>query len=289
MLCVRPLLLLFCVGLGSPACRRVPSNAPVVTEQCTNYDGRGVVRKVDREANRAVIAHEEIPGYMEAMAMEFSVPDAQDLAVLQPGDSIAFRLSVTDTRSWISRVQTIARASVPIPATVASEGATPGAPIPDCLLLDQNNQRFRLSDFKGSVLAITFIFTRCPLPDFCPRMSEQFSAVQRDFQAGGGAKWHLLSISIDPAYDTPERLAAYAARYHAEATRWTFATGESSDINNFTSVFGLQTKREGAELNHTLRTVVVDAAGRVRKVFVGNEWKPSELIDEMTSALTPAQ
>lgn len=284
----RLLLLLFCVGLGSLACRRAPSNAPVVTEQRTNYDGRGVVRKVDREANRAVIAHEEIPGYMEAMAMEFSVPDTEDLAVLQPGDSIAFRLSVTDTRSWISHVQTIAKAAVPIPAVLASGEVTSGAPIPDCLLLDQNNQRFRLSDFKGSVLAITFIFTRCPLPDFCPRMSEQFSAVQREFRADG-AKWHLLSISIDPAYDTPERLAAYAARYRAETTRWTFATGETSDINNLTSVFGLQTKREGTELNHTLRTVVVDAAGRVRKVFVGNEWKPAELIDEMTRALTPAQ
>jgi protein SCO1/2 len=288
MLRVRPLLLLFCVGLGFAACRRAPSNAPVAAEQRANYDARGVVRKVDREANRAVIAHEEIPGYMEAMAMEFSVPDPQDLAILQPGDSIAFQLSVTETRSWISRVQTIAKAAVPIPAAVASEGGAPGAPIPDCLLLDQDNQRFRLSDFKGSVLAITFIFTRCPLPDFCPRMSEQFSAVQREFLAGD-AKWHLLSVSIDPAYDTPERLAAYAARDHADPTRWTFATGETSDIDNLTSVFGLRAKREGAELNHTLRTVVVDGAGRVRKVFAGNEWKPAELIDEMTRALASAR
>jgi protein SCO1/2 len=284
MLRARPLLLLIWVGLGFAACKPAPSNAPVAPEQRTSYDARGVVRKVDREAKSAVIAHDEIPGYMEAMAMEFSVPDTQDLAVIQPGDSIAFRLSVTETRSWISRVRMIAKATIPIPAAVASEEAIQGTPIGDCLLLDQNNQRFRLSDFKGSVLAITFIFTRCPLPDFCPRMSEQFSAVQRDFQTGG-AKWHLLSISIDPAYDTPERLAAYAARYHADPTRWTFATGEASEIDNLTSVFGLRAKREGAELNHTLRTVVVDAAGRVRKVFVGNEWKPAGLIEEMERAL----
>ena len=279
------LLLLSFVHLFVAACNRAPSRPPIAAEQTATYEVRGIVRKVDSEKRRAVIAHEAIPGYMDAMAMEFSVPDANDLAALQPGATVSFRLSVTDTKSWIDRVQKIAGA-VAVPEAPASAGIGVGAVVPDCALIDQSGRQFRLSDFKGRALALAFIFTRCPLPDFCPRMNEQFSVAQRELAGGADANWHLLSISIDPAYDTPERLAAYAPRFNADSARWTFATGEPGEIDKLAGAFGLRAVREGAELNHTLRTVVLDPAGRVQAIFAGNEWKPAELIDAMKRAMS---
>jgi protein SCO1/2 len=278
-------LLLSVVHLFVAACDRTPSRPSIAAEQTATYEVRGVVRKVDPEKQRAVIAHEAIPGYMDAMAMEFSAPNADDRALLQPGATVAFRLSVTDTKSWIDRVQKIAADAVALPEAPISAGLAIGAVVPDCALVDQSGRQFRLSDFKGRALAFTFIFTRCPLPDFCPRMNEQFSVAQREL-AGAGANWHLLSISIDPAYDTPERLAEYAPRFQADAPRWTFATGEAAEIGKLAAAFGVQTVREGAELNHTLRTAVLDPAGRVQTIFQGNEWKPSELIDAMKRAMS---
>ena len=280
------LLLLSFVHLFVAACDRTPSRPPVAAEQTATYEVRGVVRKVDPERQRAVITHETIPGYMDAMAMEFSAPNADDRALLQPGATVAFRLSITDTKSWIDRVQKIAAGAVALPEAPMPAGLAVGAVVPDCALVDQSGRQFRLSDFKGRALALTFIFTRCPLPDFCPRMNEQFSAAQRELAGATDANWHLLSISIDPAYDTPERLAAYAPRFQADPARWTFATGEAGEIGKLAGAFGLQTVREGAELNHTLRTVVVDPAGRVQTIFPGNEWKPTELIDAMKRAMS---
>jgi len=279
-------LLLFAVHLIVAACDRAPLRPPIAAEQTATYEVRGVVRKVDPEKQRAVIAHETIHGYMDAMAMEFSVPDANDFAALQPGATVSFRLSVTDTRSWIDRVQKITADAVVLPETPLAAGIAVGAVVPDCALVDQSGRQFRLSDFKGRTLAFTFIFTRCPLPDFCPRMNEQFSAAQRELAGGPSANWHLLSISIDPSYDTPERLAAYAPRFQADAARWTFATGEADEIGKLAGAFGLQTMREGAELNHTLRTVVLDPACRVQTIFPGNEWKPDEFIDAIKRAMS---
>jgi protein SCO1/2 len=280
------LLPLSCFVLFFAACDPTPPRAPVATEQTATYEVRGVVGKIDAERRSAVIAHEEIPGYMDAMAMEFSAPDAKDFAALEPGAAVSFRLSVTDRRSWIDRVQKIAAATVNAPEMPAPAGLAIGAKIPDQTLLAQDGRQFRLSDLKGRALAITFIFTRCPLPDYCPRMNEQFAIAQR---ALAGASCHLLSVTIDPAYDTPERLAAYAARFQADSTRWTFATGEADEIAKLANAFGLQTMREGAELNHTLRTVVVDPAGRVQTIFPGNEWKPEELIGAMRRAMEAAE
>jgi protein SCO1/2 len=275
--------LLLCLALALTACKRAPAPSSVIYPPVA-YEVRGIVRKVEADKHRAVIAHEAIPDYMDAMAMEFEVPGAEDMAALQPGATIAFRLSVTDTRSWVDQVRRIAEpVSVPAEAPVPDILAV-GAQAPDCALVDQTGRAFHLRDFRGRVLAITFIFTRCPLPDFCPRMSEHFDAVQSALPADQ-TDWHLLSVSFDPAYDTPERLAAYATRYRANAARWTFATGDVDEVEKLGNAFGLRIFREGTELNHTLRTVVIDRQGRVQKIFTGNEWKPPDLIDEINRAL----
>jgi protein SCO1/2 len=155
-------------------------------------------------------------------------------------------------------------------------------------LKDSHGTPLRLRDFQGRALAFTFIFTRCPLPDFCPRMNAHFAAVQRALAAAApDAKWSLLCISLDPAYDTPARLAEYATRYGPDAARWTFATGALADIEKIATACGLQVARGGALPEHNLRTVVVDAAGRVQRTFTGNEWTPEELTAEMQRAMSP--
>ena len=274
-----PVLALF--GCDRPAPRAIPA-AP----RLSTYEARGVLRKIDAPRGKAVIAHETITGFMEAMTMEFDVPDAASLAALQPGDALAFRLNVDDTRSWIDRVKKTGRSEVATPAATAMESLQPGAPLPDCPLVDSRGVVFHLGDFKGRALAFTFIFTRCPLPDFCPLMNRNLAAAHRALTADTArTNWHLLSISFDPQYDTPERLAAYASPYLADSARWTFATGEIADVQKLGEAFGLLVARNGEQIDHTLRTVVVDAAGRVQKIFVGNEWSAAELIGEMQRAM----
>ncbi len=252
-------------------------------ENVTTYEARGVLQKIDAPRRKAVIAHETIPGFMEAMTMEFDVADGEALAVLQPGDTLTFRLTVNDSRSWIDQLKKNGRVEIVATAQPAMESLPPGALLPDCTLVDQRGAAFHLSDFRGRALAFTFIFTRCPLPDFCPLMNRNLAEVRRALSAD--ANWHLLSISFDPEYDTPARLAEYARPYESESGHWTFATGTPEDIRKLGGAFGLMAARNGATFDHTLRTVVVDAAGRVQKIFIGNEWKPAELIEEMRRAM----
>ena len=268
------------------ACHRSPKPGIREAEKAGTFEASGVLRKVDAKRRKAVIAHDAIAGYMEAMTMEFDVAEGEPLAALVPGDTIAFRLSVTDARSWIDQMRKTGHTEIAALSTTATGSLPPGAPLPDCALVDHRGAAFRLGDFKGRALAFTFIFTRCPLPDFCPRMNRNLAEVQRELSAdGAGANWHLLSISFDPEYDTPARLAEYARPYIGDGGHWTFATGETGDIQKLGEAFGLAVARDGKKVDHTLRTVVVDPAGRVQKVFTGNEWKPAELIDEMRRAM----
>lgn len=260
----------------------------------TAYEVKGVLKEIRTHGRQALIAHEDIPGYMEAMTMLLDVKTTNELAGLQPGDTLAFRMLVTDTDGWIDRVKKLGTA----PPSAVSTGSVasaetvaelqPGAPLPDCVLTNQLGKQIHLSDFKGRALAFTFIFTRCPFPIYCPRMNQNFSAVQRELnQPGNGTNWQIISISFDPDYDTPARMAKYAENYHYDPAHWSFATGATDDIRKLGSAFSLMFWREGALFNHNVRTVVVDKEGRVQKIFVGNEWKAEELVAEMKKSMTP--
>ena len=274
-----PLLAALFCGCGHAPQRIVP-----VVEKVSMYEAVGVLRKLDAAQRKAVIAHETIAGFMDAMTMEFDVADSETLTSLVPGDTLAFRLWVTDARSWIDHLRKTGHVAI-APLTL-SGSLPPGAPLPECALVDQRGEAFRLGDFKGRALAFTFIFTRCPLPDFCPLMNRNLAAVQRVLAAAPSrTNWHLLSISFDPEYDTPARLAEYARPYLGDGAHWTFATGETANIQKLGEAFGVAVARDGGQIDHTLRTVVVDAAGRVQKTFIGNGWSAAELIDEMRRAM----
>jgi protein SCO1/2 len=250
------------------------------------YQGRGVLQELKSDGHKAVIAHETIPGFMDAMTMEFKVEDAGLTKGLVRGDEVEFRLTVTEYQGGIDQLRKTGHRELPPLEVIEPKLGEVGAAVPETALLDQAGHPLHLTDFRGQVLIFTFIYTRCPFPDFCPRMTDQFATTQRLLkEAGAGEGWHFASISIDPEFDTPERLAAYAQRHSADPARWTFATGDPQELQKLAETFGIVVVKDGAQWNHNLRTVVVGRDGRVRTILPGNEWKPAELVAEVQHAL----
>jgi protein SCO1/2 len=257
------------------------------------FSVKGVVSELKADGKTAVIRHEEIPNYMPAMTMPLAVKSTNELAGLQPGDAVAFRLLVTDNDSWIDQITKLGpgNAADPPPRetfrrTRIVEPLEIGDAMPDYPFTNELGQAIHLAQFKGQAVAITFIYTRCPLPNFCPRMSGNFADAGKKLARMPDAptNWHLLSLSFDPEHDTPEVLKNYAKRYEHDTNHWDFATGALIDIDAITEQFGLMFPRDGAVFNHNLRTVVVDTRGRVHQVFIGNEWKGDDLVAAMVEA-----
>lgn len=227
--------------------------------------------------------------------MMLDVKEAAELAGLQAGDTVSFRMLVTDDDGWIDQLKKIEGPRTPLPPEPATfrrvrevEPLAVGDKLPDYTFTNSMGRVVRLSEFQGRALAITFIFTRCPFPTFCPRLSSNFSEAAEKLKAmsGGPTNWHLLSLTIDPEYDTPERLEGYARRYKADANHWDHLTGALIDITAISEAFGLQFWRANPNepINHNVRTVVVDATGRIQWITPENEWKPDTLVEQMVRA-----
>lgn len=274
--------------------------ALVLVQGCgrKTYQVKGVVQEVSPEKKQVSVAHERIPGYMDAMTMKFDVKDTNELAGLKPGDDISFRMIVTDDDGWIDQVKRLGT-TTPIVAANAPENfrrarevdrLKEGDVMPNYNFTNQLGQPVSLSDFKGQAVAFTFIFTRCPFPTFCPRMSQYFEAVQSQLKQMPNAptNWHLLSITIDPKFDTPAILKNYATQYHSDPRHWSYLTGELIDITaiaeQFDLVFFRPDPNQPAGINHNLRTVILTAGGKVHKIIPENTWKP----EEVTAALVEA-
>lgn len=255
------------------------------------YELRGQVLAVDAERSELTIRHDDIPGFMPGMTMPFKVRDARWMDGREPGDLVRATLVVRDADAFLSRVERIGHAPVPaddVPADTPRI-AMPGDPAPDLRFVDQAGHERRLSELRGAVVAVTFIYTRCPVPTFCPLMDRHFAAVQRELALSSrpDARSHLISVSFDPAYDTPAVLSAHAARVGADPDRWSFATGEPGDIEAFAKAFGVSTIRsdvDEVEIVHNLRTAVIDPQGRIVTIFSGNEWTPTDLLRAMRAA-----
>lgn len=280
----------------SPEATPPPMAAPAPANVSTQiFQVKGVVVAVKTEEKTIRIRHEEIPGYMEAMTMPFEVKDTRELAGVKEGDAVAFRMLVTETDGWIDQIKKLEGepaantlpANAPIRIVRDVEPLEIGDLLPDYRFTNQLGQVVNLSQFRGQALAFTFIFTRCPFPTFCPLMSNNLRAAQEALLNNPKAptNWHLLTISFDPEYDTPERLKAYAATHQADPTRWDYLTGALIDITALSEQVGLQFWREpGGSINHNLRTVVVDAQGRLQKNFIENKWTVEELTAEIIKA-----
>src|SRR5882724_3270372 len=255
---------------------------------------KGIVVGVKPAEKTVEIKHEEIPGYMPAMTMPFEVKDTNDLAGLEPGDSVSFRMLVTETEGWIDQIKKLRAGSTnQAPATGQFrvvrdvDPLDVGDALPEYHFTNQFNQPISTGQFKGRALAINFLFTRCPFPTFCPLTANNFAETQQKLlsMTKAPANWHLLTISFDPEFDTPAILKAYGERHKYDPEHWSLVTGPLIDITAIAEQFG-QTfwHDETGGISHNLRTVIVDASGRVQKIIIGNKWNSDELVDEIVKA-----
>lgn len=265
----------------------------------------GTVRSHREGSTVAVIAHEEIPGYMEAMIMPLVARQAADLAGIRAGDRIRFRLNVTDDDCWVDRIEILASSAA---ASASSDGAAArqdaaassssasgslralaaGEAFPDFALMDHLGKKRSLADYRGKAFALTFIYTNCPLPTFCPRVNRHYQEVQKLIAAGQPGGAHLLSVTIDPARDTVEHLSRFAAGWGADPDIWRFATGRLEDITALALRCGLSFWDAEGLIQHNLRTIIVDGDGRVRQILQDGEWTAAQLAEALEAATRSA-
>jgi len=257
------------------------------------FDLRGVVVSINYQQRRIIIDHEEIPNYMMAMTMPFKVKDTTILYRVQPGDTVQGTLAVSRSESWIEKLAVVSKGEVVEPSSAAADSIfrrvyKVGETMPDFSFVNQEGRRVRLSDFRGKVVAMTFIYTRCPLPDFCIRMSDHFARVQKSLSADRtlAGKWHLITISFDPKFDTPPVLKNYGKVYTKDLSTWDFVTDSMKTILDIADGLELVTEDdEGGLIAHNLRTAVIDKKGALVEVFRGNEWTPQQLKQAMADAI----
>lgn len=289
-----PLTALF-VALITPAFPMLAADPPTPAGTRT-FQVKGEIRRVVSEGNVLVIKHEVIPGYMAAMTMPFQVKNSDEMNGLGVGDRVAFRMTVTEDDGWIDRIRVIEKErpedvkpvipSIRIVRDV--EELKVGELMPDYTFTNELHQATTLKQYRGQVVALTFIYTRCPYPTFCPRQGRQFAAASellKEKLPGPEKRWHLLSLSFDPGYDTPSVLQQYARTFRYDPAHWNFLTGAMIDIDAITEQFGMMFARDGEGFSHNLRTVVIDPTGHIRKIFLGNEWTAEDLVTEMVGSL----
>ena len=254
------------------------------------YDLQGTVVSVDARGETVTIAHGEIPGYMEAMTMPFKPKDRWVLDEAKPGNRIQATLVVDGLRSWLENVVLTQEATDNAAAATSAAEPQPGAEVPDFTLTNQDGKRVTLHDYRGRALVITFIYTRCPLPDYCPLMTDNFAEIVRQIKSDAALydKTRLLSITVDPEYDTPAVLREYGAKHTGESGaaafgHWQFATGKPDEIKQVAAWFGLQYWPEGGQIIHSLRTAVIAPDGKLVKIYRGNDWRPAEVVAALQS------
>ncbi|MGE5242830.1 MAG: SCO family protein [Betaproteobacteria bacterium] len=287
------LVISFALAVAAAACGR-----PATRE----FTFQGQVISVMADHREAVIKHEDIPGFMPAMTMPYKVRDPRQFEGLVPGDLINAKLVVLRNDAYLTDVKKVgtaplAKADAPPGAAAAAAALDvlqPGDAVPDAHFVDQDGRKVDFAAFKGHTVLLTFIYTRCPLPTFCPLMDRHFASIQQTIARDPAMKGrvHLVTVSFDPATDTPAVLKKHAQSLGADLRTWSFLTGDLAEIDRFSSRFGVVVTREGkdgSEITHTLRTAIIDPGGRVVKVYVGNDWTPAQALADLKPVATSSR
>jgi protein SCO1/2 len=253
------------------------------------YPLQGQVLAVNLARQELTISHGDIPGLMPAMTMTYPVPSMAMLKDRTPGELITGVLEVDDAVGRL--VEIVHTGSAPLPEganalAVASGVLDVGDAVPDAAFIDQSNHRRAFNEWTGAPVVLTFVYTRCPLPTFCPLMDQNFATLQRrlsdDTSLRGRVK--LLTISFDPEHDTPAVLAAHATKLKANLAVWTFLTGDPVTVERFAGKFGISVMRESpdaASLTHNLRTFLIGADGHITKIYSGTDWTPETVLADL--------
>lgn len=282
----RVAILLLVALTASAGCRREP--------EVRTYQLQGQVLAVKADTNEILVKHEDIPGFMPAMTMPYVVKDAAILKDRAPGDLITATLMVAPGEAWLSAITKTGSAPLPedartdIPAAAGMHLLKAGDTVPDTKLIDHDGAAISLADWRGSPVVVSFVYTRCPLPQFCPLVDRRFAEIQKMI-AGSPAlegKVRLLSISFDPNTDQPVVLRAHAATLGADPAVWRFATADASIVDRLAATFGVNVIRESdGTITHNLRTAVIDPQGRIVSIHDSNDWTAATIADELTTAL----
>jgi protein SCO1 len=259
---------------------------------------KGIVRSVDAARSTITVEHDAIPGYMSAMTMPFPVKDdPRVIGLLRPGDKIEATLVVDQDRYWLEKVLT--KGFVPTPgaapsttaAAVSSSTAVTPVPnravgvgdlFPDFTLTDQTGARVRLSQFRGQPVAVTFLYTRCPIATACPLTTAKFSKL--DQMLAQEPSGELLTVTVDPEHDTPKELADYAKKAGANPKRWKFLTGDPKAVAEVASRFGILYYPDKGQIVHGQGVAVIDPKGRLSTIYYGNEWQPEHILRDLKKA-----
>jgi len=271
------------LGLAA-ACRAAPPPK--------QYALTGQVLAVHTDPPRLTVRHDDIEGLMPGMTMTFEVRPASLLSGRTAGELVRATLEVTDATGVLVAITHVGLAPVPdSPAGALAAGLLEtGDVVPDTALIDQDDRRRPFSEWRGHLTVVTFTYTRCPLPAFCPLMDQNFATLQRAIAEDGRLRGRvrLVSVTVDPDFDTPAVLRAHAARRRADPAVWTFLTGDRLTVERFAARFGVSVLRESpaaADITHNLRTAIVGPDGRVRQIHTGNAWTPGSLLANLRDAL----
>jgi protein SCO1/2 len=291
------LLLLAAAGLpgckGTSAGPRVHGTQQSSSAHAQAYVVRGVIVSVDAGHGSVEMTNEDIPGVMEPMTMEYTLANPSDAGALHPGDKIQAQLKMQEDGATLDEIDILQQALLNRKPAVQYHVPQPGDAVPDFALVNQSGRRIHLSQYRGKVLLLTFIYTRCPLSDYCPLMSRNFAAIDKSLAAEPKlyASTHLLSISFDPKYDTPAVLRSYGEAYTERYTQekfghWEFAAPETKDLSPLLEWFGVGvTPGPGKTLQHSLSTAIVGADGKILAWYPTNDWTPEQALQVVQGAL----
>lgn len=254
------------------------------------FPARGVIVEIKPDTAQLVIQHESIVDYMDAMTMPFKVKDPALLTGLKRGDQVAFQLHVTADESWVDHLQKIGVAVLSQNKTNSQPTETP-ALRPDKSLLDYKftnelGRAVSFNDFRGQALAITFFYTRCPLPEYCPRLSMNFKEASQKLEAMTNAptNWHFISVSFDPGNDTPQILKNYGRTYGYDPAHWSFFTGPQDKIAELARGAGIKYETDGGAINHNFRTLIINPEGHLQMVFPVSGDLSDQIVSEILKA-----
>jgi protein SCO1 len=254
--------------------------------QARYYQLKGTVISVDRAHQQIIVNHEAIPGFMSAMIMPYTVKEDGALDDLSAGDRITARVVVMPDDVWLDKILVLKRATSP-QAAVEHHIPQAGEKVPDFTFINQYARRTHFDRYHGKTVLLTFIYTRCPFPNYCPRMTGNFAEINRALEANKvlGGRTHLLTLSFDPKHDTPRVLRAYAARYIGKDDpgfrRWEFASVPADELKAVSGFFGLSFWKQNGQLLHSMSTALVGPNGELFRWYPGNSWSPSQILNDI--------
>jgi protein SCO1/2 len=286
---------LLAVALAGCHTGRQNASATEASPSFKIYKLRGKVVSTNPTSGEVILDHEAIPGFMDAMTMPYKMKDASIVSELHPGDVITADLLVSqgaDADVVLDHIVVVAQGKPDYKPAVVYHVPAPGDQVPDFALRNQDGHEIHIKQFRGKELLITFIYTRCPLPNFCPRVTHNFAAIEKQLSLEPVlyAGTHLLSVSFDPEHDTPERLRAYGAQYIGSDAKtafvhWDFGVPQKPILAEMVTYFDLGiTAGPDDSITHTLSTTLVGRDGKVVRFYPGNDWTPEQMVADVKQA-----